>query len=64
MRFELWQIGGSHAQRDVVDWTLTEAAVRGGMRDAALALAYERLDMRPRSAVNRQYLRRAEQLAA
>ena len=25
-RFDLWQIGGSHAQRDVVDWTLTEAA--------------------------------------
>jgi hypothetical protein len=28
VRFDLWQIGGSHAQRDVVDWTLTEAAVR------------------------------------
>jgi len=28
VRFDLWQIGGSHAQRDVVDLTLTEAAVR------------------------------------
>jgi hypothetical protein len=28
VRFDLWQIGGSHAQRDVVNWTLTEAAVR------------------------------------
>ena len=36
VRFDLWQIGGSHAQRDVVDWTLTEAAVRAGQRDVAL----------------------------
>jgi hypothetical protein len=64
VRFDLWRIGGSHAQRDVVDWTLTEAAVHGGMRDVALALANERLGARPRSAVNRQFLRRAEQLAA
>jgi hypothetical protein len=26
VRFDLWRIGGSHAQRDMVDWTLTEAA--------------------------------------
>ena len=64
VRFDLWRIGGSHAQRDVVDWTLTEAAVRGGMRDVALALANERLGARPRSVVNRQFLRRAEQIAA
>ena len=25
------RFGGSHAQRDVIDWTLTEAAVRGGL---------------------------------
>jgi tetratricopeptide (TPR) repeat protein len=64
VRFDLWRIGGSHAQRDVVDWTLTEAALRGGMRDVALALANERLGARPRSAVNRQFLRRAERIAA
>jgi tetratricopeptide (TPR) repeat protein len=64
VRFDLWRIGGSHAQRDVVDWTLTEAAVRGGVRDVALALANERLGTRPRSVVNRQFLRRAEQIAA
>ncbi len=63
VRFDLWRIGGSHAQRDVVDWTLTEAAVRGGMRDVAVALAYERLATRPRSVVNREFLRRAEQAA-
>ena len=53
VRIDLWRIGGSNAQRDVVDWTLTEAAVRGGLRDVALSLANERLGMRPRSAVNR-----------
>jgi len=63
-RFDLWRIGGSNAQRDIVDWTLTEAALRGGMHDVALALAYERLGSRPRSAVNRSFLRRAERIAA
>jgi tetratricopeptide (TPR) repeat protein len=64
VRFDLWRIGGSHAQRDIVDWTLTEAAVRGDLRDVALSLAHERLGTRPRSAVNRNFLRRAEQIAA
>jgi tetratricopeptide (TPR) repeat protein len=60
VRFDLWQIGGSHAQRDVVGWTLTEAAVRANQRDVALSLAYERLEARPRSAPNRRFLRHAE----
>jgi hypothetical protein len=47
VRFDLWQIGGSHAQRDVVDWTLTEVAVHASQRDVALALAHERLGTRP-----------------
>ena len=57
--YDLWQIGGSHAQRDVVNWTMTEAALRGGKRDVALALAHERLGMRPRSAPTRRFLREA-----
>lgn len=57
-------IGGSHAQRDIADWTLTEAALRGGQRDMAVALAYERLALRPRSTVNRAFLRRAEGIRA
>jgi tetratricopeptide (TPR) repeat protein len=61
---DLWQIGGSHAQRDIVDWTLTEAALRAGQRDVALSLAYERLATRPRSAPNRRFLRNAEAIAA
>jgi tetratricopeptide (TPR) repeat protein len=64
VRFDLWRIGGSHAQRDIIDWTLTEAALRGGMRDVALSMAHERLGSRPRSAVNRDFLRRAERIAA
>jgi tetratricopeptide (TPR) repeat protein len=63
VRCDLWQIGGSHAQRDVVDWTLTEAALRAGQRDVALALAHERLAARPRSAPNRRFLRHAETIA-
>ena len=62
VRVDLWQIGGSHAQRDVVDWTLTEAAVRAGQRDVALSLAHERLATRPRSAPNRRFLRHAEEI--
>jgi tetratricopeptide (TPR) repeat protein len=58
-RFDLWQIGGSHAQRDVINWTLTEAALRAGQRDVALALAHERLGTRPNSVPNRRFLERA-----
>jgi tetratricopeptide (TPR) repeat protein len=64
VRVGLWQIGGSHAQRDVVDWTLTEAAARAGQRDVALSLAHERLASRPRSLPNRRFLRHAEAIAA
>jgi tetratricopeptide (TPR) repeat protein len=64
VRFDLWQIGGSYAQRDVVDWTLTEAAIRAGQRDVALSLAHERLASRPRSAPNRRFLREADAIAA
>jgi hypothetical protein len=64
VRFDLWQIGGSHAQRDVVDWTLTEAAARAGQRDVSLSLTHERLATRPRSAPNRRFLRQAEAIAA
>jgi hypothetical protein len=63
-RFDLWQIGGSHAQRDVINWTLAAAAVRAGERDVALSLAHERLASRPRSAPNRRFLRHAEAIAA
>lgn len=44
--------GGSHAQRDVIDWTLNEAALRGGLSDMAEGLVAERLALRPHSPVN------------
>lgn len=64
LRAEIWRIGGSHAQRDIVDWTLTAAALRAGRRAFALGLAYERLSARPESPVNRRFQRAAEQIAA
>ncbi|MBA3888464.1 MAG: tetratricopeptide repeat protein, partial [Acidobacteria bacterium] len=63
VRFVANQFGGSHAQRDVIDWTLTEAAIRSGMREVALALSHERIALKPHSPVNREFLRRAGSLA-
>lgn len=58
-RFIANGFGGSHAQRDIIDWTLTEAALRGGLGDLAEALAHERLALKPHSPVNRAFLARA-----
>ncbi len=58
-RFIVNGFGGSHAQRDIIDWTLTEAAVRGGLKDLAEGLANERLALKPHSPVNRSFLNRA-----
>ncbi len=60
----LWRMGGSIAQRDLVAWTLAEAAIRAGRRHVALALANERLALRPGSAVNRRFLQEARAIAA
>lgn len=51
--------GGSHAQRDIIDWTLTEAALRAGRKDLAEAFANERLALKPHSEINRYFLYRA-----
>ena len=64
VRFFANQFGGSHAQRDVIDWTLTEAAIRAHQPEVALALAHERAALKPHSPVNRDFLRRAGRLAA
>ncbi|PMR72162.1 tetratricopeptide repeat protein [Halomonas heilongjiangensis] len=58
-RFIANAFGGSHAQRDIIDWTLTEAALRGGYRDVAEGLAHERLAAKPHSPLNRSFLSRA-----
>ena len=61
IRLDLQRMGGSHAQRDVIEWTLVEAATRAGagMRDVALSLANERLGHRPDSVPNQRFLSRA-----
>src|SRR5690606_23933985 len=51
--------GGSHAQRDIIDLTMMNAALRGGMRRYAEALAYERLALKPHSPVNQGFLLRS-----
>jgi len=61
-RFIANSFGGSHAQRDIIDWTLTEAAIRAGMKDVAAALANERLGLKPHSPINRRYLARSQAL--
>jgi hypothetical protein len=63
-RFDLWKMGGSTAQRDIVDWTLTGSAARAGLRDIAVSLAHERMDSRPKSAPNQRLKQRAEALTS
>jgi hypothetical protein len=55
------RFGGSHAQRDILQLTLTEAALRSGKRSLARALISERLFAKPRSEFNRGLLHRTEQ---
>lgn len=56
------RMGGSHAQRDMLSWTLTEAAIRLGDRALADATVAERLSWKPESPINRAWAARAEQL--
>jgi len=56
------RFGGSHAQRDVIDLTLIEAALRSGQQSIATALASERLAIRPKSPLSRLFVRRAAEL--
>jgi tetratricopeptide (TPR) repeat protein len=47
LRYDVIRIGGSHAQRDLVDLTLLVAAERAGEKNLARALAAERAALRP-----------------
>jgi tetratricopeptide (TPR) repeat protein len=49
------RFGGSHAQRDLIDLTLIEAARRAGETGLVRALANERLALKPRSPLARRY---------
>ncbi|MGH8729673.1 MAG: tetratricopeptide repeat protein [Burkholderiales bacterium] len=57
------RFGGSHAQRDVLDLTLIEAAFRSGDQTLAAALAVERITMRPHSPLARLFVARGRDLA-
>jgi hypothetical protein len=54
IRSHAHRFGGSHAQRDVIDLTLIEAAIRGGHTALAQALTAERLAAKPASAASRK----------
>lgn len=49
VRRKLFRFGGSHAQRDVLQRTLLDAAIRSGAIDLAQVLLNERLTLRPTS---------------
>ncbi|MCB9958742.1 MAG: tetratricopeptide repeat protein [Rhodospirillaceae bacterium] len=52
LRYRTHRLGGSHAQRDILNWTLVEAALRAGQYPLGLALANERLGQKPTSPQN------------
>ena len=52
------RFGGSHAQRDVIDLTLIEAAFRDGQTGLARALSNERLALKPTSPLNAKFRQR------
>jgi tetratricopeptide (TPR) repeat protein len=57
------RFGGSHAQRDVIDLTLIEAALRAGDTALARALTAERQMARPDSPLSALFSRRAANLS-
>lgn len=56
------RFGGSHAQRDVLDLTMIEAALRAGQDALARALVNERDAMRHESPLSRLFVQRAARL--
>ena len=62
LRAKANRFGGSHAQRDMFSWTLTEAAIRLGDRALAEAFVAERLSWKPESPINRRWAVRAGNL--
>jgi tetratricopeptide (TPR) repeat protein len=58
------RFGGSHAQRDLLQLTTTEAALRAGRQSLARALIAERLAIKPSSVHNLQLRDRAQANAA
>lgn len=59
VRYMTHRLGGSFAQRDVIGWTLLEAALRAKRFDLALGLANERAALKPNSTQNWRAVSRA-----
>ena len=59
IRSRMNRIGGSHAQRDLVQLTCNEAALRCGNGRLARALASERTEQKPTSPFNWELTARA-----
>ncbi len=59
VRYRTHRLGGSFAQRDIIGWTLLEAALRCGRFELALALANERCGLKPSSPQNWRMAARA-----
>jgi tetratricopeptide (TPR) repeat protein len=59
VRYRTHRLGGSFAQRDIIGWTLLEASLRDKRFDLALALANERLGLKPSSPQNWRFAARA-----
>jgi hypothetical protein len=54
------RIGGSHAQRDLLNLTLAEAALKAGRFALARAICAERIALKPHSPFNLGLVRRAQ----
>ncbi|MCG8358093.1 MAG: tetratricopeptide repeat protein [Kiloniellales bacterium] len=59
VRYRTHRLGGSFAQRDIIGWTLVEAALRARRYDLAVALANERCSLKPSSPQNWKLAARA-----
>jgi hypothetical protein len=59
-RSRFHEFGGSHAQRDAIERTLLESAIRAHLKDTALALVSERVAVREASSYS--WLKRAQVL--
>ena len=59
VRYMTHRLGGSFAQRDVIGWTLLEAALRSKRFELALGLANERAALKPTSIQNWRAVARA-----
>jgi hypothetical protein len=58
VRAQAARLGGSHAQRDLIDQTLLAAAARGGRRSLGRALINERSMAKPVTPLTRHWIER------